>query len=321
MPVPRLPLELYNLILHFAVSNGRERLHLRWTCTLFSQLLTPPVSWTTFPSPPHQKQYKTLRSLLNRILQLSTFRSRSSLPPPTHAPTLLLLGPGTFHEEDYVIIASSIEIVGQSREETIVHGGFLLRGMLRGLRGKRGAAAAAAEDNDGVIRLCCLTVMSSSEHGIKALGTCSTFMLHDVCIDQCAGSGVYVGRNVVGRCEDVIVSRCVQNGMYVDAGGRLTLEGGVTSVHGNCRELEDGGTLYDLVEENEWNLHFFGIKMSCISSRLFLVAPLSLDGCSRENTGGGDWGGEGRVVVVNGAEEEVVVYSGEEKEEASVFKT
>ena len=177
-----------------------------------------------------------------------------------------------------------------------MHGGFLLRG----LHGKRGAAAAAAKDNDGVIRLCCLTVMSSSEHGIKALGTCSTFMLHDVCIDQCAGSGVYVGRNVVGRCVDVIVSRCVQNGMYVDAGGRLTLEGGVTSVHGNCRELE----------ENEWNLHFFGIKMSCISSRLFLVAPLSLDGCSRENTGGGDWGGEGRVVVVNGAEEEVVVYSG-----------
>ena len=201
-----------------------------------------------------------------------------------------------------------------------MHGGFLLRGkrgkkdggfLLRGKKKKDGR-----EDDDGVIRLCCLTVMSSSEHGIKALGSCSTFMLHDVHIDQCAGSGVYVGRDVVGSCVNVLVSRCVQNGMYVDAGGRLTLEGGETSVHGNCRELEDGGTLYDLVEENEWNLHFFGVKVSCESSRLFLVAPLSLDGCSRENTGGGDWGGEGRIVVVNGTEEEtVVVYSGEEEEE------
>jgi hypothetical protein len=173
-----------------------------------------------------------------------------------------------------------------------------------------------------------LTIAGSSEHGVKALGG-SDFLLRDVDVVSCGGSGI-LARGVVGRCENVVVERCVQNGMYLDCGGRVWLEGARMRVSGNCREvLEDGGAcLFNQGErrgreerENRNNLasHFFGLKVAAENSQLHLIYPLSLRSCTTENNGGGDWGGDGTISVVKNGDGEkdaaaaLVVYTGREE--------
>jgi hypothetical protein len=125
----------------------------------------------------------------------------------------------------------------------------------------------------GTVHVEHLTIRGSKKWGVDGY---SSFTLNDLIIEQCGGCGVYAGgSSTIGRCCNVVISKCQEAGVCAGRGASIILEGRETSIYENC----SGG-----------NDYYYGLVVSGTSSKIQIVSPLTKESISKRNGGGGDWG-------------------------------
>ena len=174
--------------------------------------------------------------------------------------TTILVGEGV-HQVDgnYLEISSAMRIVGRPgvpKEKIVVVGGIQFN---KGI---------------GMCHLQHLTLRQAKGSGV--FGS-SSFTMEDVLVEQCKYQGVFVNGTVVGRCTNVEVRQCELSGMLAYRGASITLIGAKTTVHNNCTKGDS----------DRYGLHVGG------NSTIQLVYPLTKEGVSVGNVGGGDYGAGG----------------------------
>ena len=80
-----------------------------------------------------------------------------------------------------------------------------------------------------------------------------------------------------------------ESGLCVDGGGLMTIDGNGTSIHHNCTI---GYSHYFDCTQLE------GGKNTKISSDIHLASPLTIETISKNNGGGGNHGGKGRIKTI-----------------------
>ena len=247
---------------------AKETLSLRSYCKLFSKALKPLPCWTSFPHP----KYSTLNKLFDCFNEVSSSGS-------TNVPKVLLIDNGVHVIEDednwifrkgkvnMVTITIPISIIGESREHCIVMGGLVMKGKI--------------EDDVNVSNL---TLRDSKGSGV--LGYCgASFHLDNVSVENSEGYGVVVDgtkRNSMKNCN---VSHSKYSGLIVDGppldngDGLVTIDGSGTTIHHNCT---DGRS------------NFYGLHTNDISS-IHLATSLTIEMISKNNGGGGNYGGDGTI--------------------------
>jgi hypothetical protein len=174
--------------------------------------------------------------------------------------TTIVLGPG-----DHVVkggtlnIKCPVNIVGSrdvlDKSKIVVVGGFQIT-----------ANGAHVEH---------LTIRHKKGHGVRGYSSCT---LTDLMIDQCGGYGVCaLGSDAVLNCLNIMVSKCIYNGMYAHFGGTIILRGNGTLITDNCL--------------SGWS-HYYGLHVYGPSSKIQIVKPLTKESISKGNKGGGNWGAE-----------------------------
>ena len=211
-----------------------DRLRLRWLCRLFRDSLRVPVLvWTTFP----HSGYTTLNQLVDRINEVAT-------EDPSNAPSVVFISNGLHEVESnqsehggrYVTVRCSLTLVGESREGTTIHGGFLIKGDKErdhvrletmtvshdevdpaGGVGVHGVDGAKFDLKELSIKYCWSGVIASGTQGT----------LTDCSVTNCGGSGIGVS-----------VSRVMDDDLYVSS-GVIHLRGERTKVMENCTAHPD----------------------------------------------------------------------------------
>ena len=228
---------------------------LRRYCKLFSKVCTPlkKGSYIFYPHP----KYNSLRTLINRLNILSSIGKV--------IPIYLFIGKGTHDENGRSInIKISISIFGAGQNCCRIIGGMYMRG----------------KTNNTV---CVQDLMLTNSKGAGIYGDGASFHLTNVRIKNCESCGIRVNgtkRNKMTNCE---ISYSKRSGVWV-FGGIVTISGGATRVHHNCRRGRCGD--YGL----ETNMR------SCI----YLEAPLSKERISIQNWGRGNFGGKGVIKTIVG---------------------
>ena len=253
----------------------KETVSLRSYCKLFSKALKPVPYWTSYPHP----KYSTLNKLFGRFDELSSSGS-------TNIPKVLLIDNGVHEIECYsygytkiikmayppktvniVNINIPIFIIGESREHCVVMGGLEIKGK--------------KEDDVNVSNL---TLRDSKSHGIFGSRGASIH-LDNVSVENSDGYGVQIRtpskRNTMKNCN---VSHSKLSGLDVRVGGLMTIDGNGTTIHHNCT---DGFS---------WN---YGLDANDSSSSIHLVSPLTIETISKNNGGGGNYGGNGTIAIVD----------------------
>jgi len=199
----------------------------------------------------------TLRGFLNRFNELSESGS-------TNIPKLVLIDNGTHNEGgDYVNITTPISIVGESRDHCIVLGGLETRGK--------------KEDDVNVSNL---TLQNSKNDGVCVSNGASVH-LDNVSVKNSEGYGVFVRGTKRSTMKNCNVSYSEESGLCVVGGGLMTIDGQDTTIHHNC------------TDESYWN---YGLDTDD-SSSIQLVSPLTKEMISTDNGGGGNYGGQGTIVL------------------------
>ena len=110
------------------------------------------------------------------------------------------------------------------------------------------------------------------------------FHLYHVNIEKSGSYGVvvqYTKRNTITNCN---INTSKRSGILVQKGGLITINGTGTSVHNNVT----GGN------EKEYGLYSYDS-----AATMRLIPPLTKERISIHNGGGGNYGGEGKIVVVD----------------------
>jgi len=98
-------------------------------------------------------------------------------------------------------------------------------------------------------------------------------------IRECGGSGVFAGGADI-TCDDLQVIGCGESGVYASDNATITLSGQGTSIQGNVTTGDSG---------------YYGLEASYSSSSIHLIPPLTKKQISKNNGGGGNWGGDGTI--------------------------
>ena len=124
--------------------------------------------------------------------------------------------------------------------------------------------------------------------GAKETGVCgyqgAAIHLKNVCVEKCGGSGVrvnYTKRNTMTDCN---VNNNKWSGVCVGGGGRMVIDGSATTIHHNVT-----GRRSD----------YYGLHAYDSSSSIHLKSPLTKESISTNNGGGGNYGGDGTIDIVN----------------------
>ena len=89
-------------------------------------------------------------------------------------------------------------------------------------------------------------------------------------------------RNSMKNC-NVSHSKC--NGLLVQDGGLMTIDGNGTTIHHNCTDGDSG---------------HYGLDTSMVFHGSFhLASPLTIETISKNNGGGGNHGGKGTIAIVD----------------------
>ena len=232
-----------------------ENLQLRPLCKLFSEALKPLPCWTSFPHP----EYSTLTALFARFDALSISGS-------TNIPKLVLIENGIHDEGGNIVdINISISIVGESRERCVVIGGLRMKG--------NGYI-------NNYVNISNLTLRKSKWNGVFGNRSAS-FHLDNVSVENSGMCGIGVHgskRNTMKNCN---VSHSKYHGLYVQAGGLMTIYGNGTTIHQNgTGAFGDGLYAYPF-------------------SSIHLVSPLTIETVSTDNGSGRNFGGEGTIAIVD----------------------
>jgi hypothetical protein len=174
----------------------------------------------------------------------------------------------------YVKINIPISIIGESREHCIVIGGLWMRG----------------KKTDDV-NVQDLTLRKSKNHGVNG-NSCASMHLDNVSVENSGGSGVAVAgskRNTMKNCN---VSHSKGCGLYVCHDGMMgtittrslmTISGNATSIHHNGT---DGSSF-------SYGLH------TNLTASIHLASSLTIETIVTNNGGGGDYGGDGIIAIVD----------------------
>jgi len=216
---------------------------------------------------PHPN-YSTLNMLFSRFNALS--RSGS-----TNIPKLLLIDDGIHDEVGKIVyIDLPISIIGKSREHCIVMGGLEMNGK-----------------KEGDINVSNLTLRDSKRHGVFGMQGASIH-LDNVSVENSEWNGVYVHRNKRNSMKNCNISHSKRNGLSVWEGGLMMIDGKDTTIHHNCTDGYSG---------------YYGLHANNSSSSIHLVSSLTIETISKNNEGGGNYGGFGTIAIVDNEGTNVVL--------------
>ena len=227
------------------------------------------AQWKSAMEPPHQLHGTLFPGTIKLCRENNTFDvdfddgdHRSSVPLEeihiTKAPLqqfafVVFVESGVHRvETNYIDIDCSLALIGASRKETIVEGGFKIGRTSRALH----------------VRLENMTVRKSKQHGCVSTYRNTEIHCTDVSFDGCRNDGVRVMR---GTLTDCTVTNCGDSGINAECGD-IHIYGAKTQVTGNVLGQ---------------NSH--GLNSKSTSSKIILHAPLTKQFVSHHNHNGMNW--------------------------------
>ena len=183
----------------------------------------------------------------------------------------------------FLTLTEPMIVSGDGRENTFVEGnGFCLEG-------KKNLNCTFMD----------LTIRKTKTSGLFGrLGM--SFLCIRVGFDQCGGSGV-VAYKTKGRLMNCQVTNCEYSGVYGYDGSTIEVEGEETRIQNNCTT-------------NKGNSEDYGLNTKS-DAIIQLLSPLTKEEVSKNNSGGGNYGGQGMIVTVNAFDITPASSAGETKEE------
>ena len=128
-----------------------------------------------------------------------------------------------------------------------------------------------------------LTLRDSLQDGVHGSYNSSNIHLDNVNVENSGHHGVSVSgskRNTMKNCN---VSYSKQSGLCV-SGGLMTIDGNGTTIHHNC------------IYVRSW---YYGLDANDYFSSIHLASPLTIETISKNNGGGGNHGGSGKIKTVD----------------------
>ena len=184
----------------------------------------------------------------------------------------LVLGEGEWRVEKgdtlqgqgkYFVLDKSTKIIGQGRGLTTLVGvGLKIEG----------------NKSDGIVEIQDLTIKGGEWHGLYAYKGMKVIM-RGCTIEECRGYGVRAHEADI-TCDDLQVIGCGYSGVRAFDNATITLSGHGTSIQGNGTKGES---------------YYYGLDACYSSSSIHLVPPLTKKQISKNNGGGGNWGGDGTI--------------------------
>ena len=133
-------------------------------------------------------------------------------------------------------------------------------------------------NSDGSVEIQDLTIKGGERNRLFAYEGMKVIM-RGCTIEECGREGVWAyGADIT--CDDLQVIGCGYSGVCAGSNATITLSGHGTSIQGN-------GTKGDSYE--------YGLNAYDSSSSIHLVPPLTKKQISKNNGGGGNWGGDGTI--------------------------
>ena len=230
------------------------RFCLRQYCRMFRDALPPPI-FTTFPHP----KYLTLEKLVDRINAVTK-------KTPSTAPKLIIIAKGLHRVDgEYITFDNcSLTLAGTDREETVVEGGF-------NIRGKK-------EHHVGFETM---TIWNSKSNGLYAEGDASTHCTN-VSFVGCKSDGVRVA-NTLCTVTNCSVTSCQGSGIVSCRKAKVHIYGVQTIVTQNGIGLDSSSS------GQRWT--------DPTSSKIYLHTSLRMDSVSHHNNHK-NWSGEGFIEEV-----------------------
>jgi len=261
---------LWIRIFSYSGPTEKETVSFRCLCKLFSQALKPLPCWTSFPHP----NYSSLRALLDHLNALSVFGNGS-----INIPKIVLIANGVHeiesyqdekgHERNYLNISIPISIIGESREHCIVMCGLRMEGK--------------KEDDVNVRDLTLREPMCNGVWGYNG----ASVHLDNVSVENSGRFGVVVYKTKRSTMKNCNVSHSKGSGLFVGIGGLMKIDGNRTTIHHNC---------------TNGNNAYCGLRTWDSSSSIHLASSLTIEMISKNNGGGGNYGGKG--TITNNTKEE-----------------
>jgi len=174
-------------------------------------------------------------------------------------------------DQNIVNIDIPISIIGESREHCIVIGGLRMKGKKK--------------DDVNVSNL---TLRDSKGNGVW--GDCgASIHLDNVSVENSGSNGVRVCSTKRSTMKNCNVSHSKYSGLLVKYGGLMTIDGNGTTIHHNCRHGWSGW----------YGLDTSDTTTSYHSSFIHLASSLTIETISKNNGGGGNYGGTGTIAIVD----------------------
>ena len=175
-------------------------------------------------------------------------------------PSVLFIEEGEHREgEKYVVVEKPLSMYGAGCGETTLVGvGLKIKG----------------NKSDGIVEIQDLTIKGGEGDGLVAYEGMKVIM-KGCTIEECGMCGVYAYEADI-TCDDLQVIGCGESGVSAVDNATITLSGHGTSIQGN-------GTRG---RSDEYGLYAYNS-----SSSIHLVPPLTKEQISKNNGGGGNWGG------------------------------
>ena len=235
--------------------NPKHYINLRSSSKLFHRALHQPPLWTSFPCSNHA----TLQSLVNRLEELRGDEESSG-----NVPSVLFIEEGNYRGEGvrgYITMKKPLSMYGAGCGKTTLVGvGLKIEG----------------NKSDGIVEIQDLKIKGGEEEGLCAVNGMKVIM-RGCTIEECGWVGVHAwGADIT--CDDLQVIGCGWSGVVAEDNATFTLSGQSTSIQGNVTR----GYSY-----------YYGLHTWTSSSSIHLVPPLTKKQISKNNGGGGNWGGRG----------------------------
>ena len=205
-------------------------------------------------------KHATLQSLLDRLHELhKKSSSKAALP------SLLLIAEGE-HVSERVQVNFPISLIGAGREMTTLLFGLKIQG----------------KKSEGIVEIEDLTIKGAKGEGLHAYYGMKVIM-RGCTVEECGGCGVFAYEADI-TCDDLQVIGCGRSGVYAYGNATITLSGQSTSIQGNVTKGDSD---------------YYGLNAFWSSSSIHLVPPLTKEQISKNNGGGGNWGGKGTIKQIS----------------------
>jgi hypothetical protein len=136
--------------------------------------------------------------------------------------------------------------------------------------------------SEGIVEIEDLTIKGAKRTGLWAEEGMKVIM-RGCTVEDCGEDGVYADEADI-TCDDLQVIGCGGSGVFAYRHATITLSGHGTSIQGNGTK----GRSCD-----------YGLYAYDSSSSIHLVPPLTKEQISKNNGGGGNWGGSGTIAQVD----------------------